>query len=64
MHNLSSGDNCRWKYCHVELGAGAKVLHIVTIGNHCKMGINAVVEEDMPDYLTCVMLTPRIIIRK
>ena len=49
---------------HVELGAGAKILPNVTIGNYCHVGANAVVVEDMPDYSTCVMQKPRIIIKK
>ena len=48
---------------HVELGAGAKILPNVTIGNYCHVGANAVVVEDMPNYSTCVMQKPRIIIR-
>lgn len=44
-----------------ELGAGAKVLPNVSIGNHCHVGANAVVVEDMPDYSTCVLQKPRII---
>jgi serine acetyltransferase len=46
-----------------ELGAGAKVLPNVKIGNHCHVGANAVVVEDMPDYSTCVMQKPRIILK-
>lgn len=44
-----------------ELGAGAKVLPDVTIGSCCHVGANAVVVEDMPDHLTCVMQKPIII---
>ncbi len=44
-----------------ELGAGAKVLPNVKIENHCHVGANAVVVEDMPDHSTCVMQKPRII---
>lgn len=47
----------------VELGAGSKILPNVTIGNHCHVGANAVVVEDMPDYSTCVMQKPRIILK-
>lgn len=47
----------------VELGAGAKVLPNVTIGNNCHVGANAVVVEDMPDYSTCVLQKPRIILK-
>lgn len=46
---------------NVVIGAGAKILPKVKIGNHCKVGANAVVVEDMPDYSTCVMQKPRII---
>ena len=49
---------------YVELGAGAKILPNVTIGNYCHVGANAVVVEDIPDYSTCVMQKPRIIIKK
>ena len=49
---------------HVELGAGAKILPNVTIGNYCHVGANAVVVEDMPDYSTCVMQKPRIILKR
>lgn len=55
--NVTIGD-------HTELGAGAKVLPNVTIGSHCHVGANAVVVEDMPDYSTCVMQKPRIILQK
>ena len=46
-----------------ELGAGAKVLPNVQIGKFCHIGANAVVVENMPDYSTCVMQKPRIIIK-
>ena len=36
----------------------------VSIGNHCKVGANAVVVDDMPDYSTCVMQKPRIIMNQ
>lgn len=35
---------------YVTIGAGAKILPHVTIGNHCKIGANAVVVENMPDF--------------
>lgn len=47
-----------------ELGAGAKVLPNVRIGNHCHIGANAVVVEDMPDNSTCVLQKTRIILKK
>ena len=47
-----------------ELGAGAKVLPNVSIGCYCHIGANAVVVEDVPDYATCVLSKPRIIIKR
>ena len=35
---------------HVDIGAGAKILGAITIGNHCLIGANAVVLTDVPDY--------------
>ena len=46
---------------YVELGAGAKVLPHVKIGNHVHVGANCVVVEDIPDYATVVLQKPRII---
>lgn len=48
---------------NVTIGAGAKILPHVHIGNYCKIGANAVVIEDMPDNSTCVMQKPRIILK-
>lgn len=53
--NVTIGNN-------TELGAGAKVLPGVIIGNNCHIGANAVVVEDIPDYSTCVLQKPRIIL--
>ncbi len=44
------------------LGAGAKILPNVTIGGFCHVGA-AVVVEDIPDYSTCVMQKPIIILK-
>lgn len=48
---------------NVMLGAGAKVLPGVTIGNYVKVGANCVVCEDIPDNATVVLLKPRIILK-
>lgn len=53
---VSIGDN-------TELGAGTKILTGVAIGSHCHIGANAVVVEDVPDYATCVLQKPRIILK-
>lgn len=46
----------------VLIGAGAKILPYVTIGNNVKIGANCVVVEDIPDNATVVLPKPRIII--
>lgn len=46
-----------------ELGAGAKILPNVKIGNHVHVGANCVVVEDIPDYATVVLQKPKIIIK-
>lgn len=53
----SIGDN-------VLLGAGAKILNDITIGNNVKVGMNAVVVESICDNATVVLQKPRIIKRK
>jgi serine O-acetyltransferase len=45
----------------VDIGAGAKILGSVTIGNHAKIGANAVVLCDVPDGATAVGLPAKII---
>jgi len=35
---------------HVLLGAGAKIIGEIVIGNHCRIGANAVVNQDVPDH--------------
>ncbi len=39
---------------HVDIGAGAKIIGAVTIGNHVLIGVNAVVICDVPDGCTAV----------
>ena len=48
---------------NVLIGAGAKILGHVRIGNNVKIGANCVVVEDLPDNSTCVLSKPRIILR-
>ena len=48
----------------VMVGCGAKILGPIKIGNHVKIGANAVVFEDVPDYATVVLNKPRTIIKK
>ena len=50
------GDNC-------YIGAGAKIVGKIHIGNNVKIGANCVVFEDIPDNSTVVLPKPRIIIK-
>lgn len=45
----------------VTIGCGAKVLGNITIGNHVKIGANAVVLTDIPDNVTVVGIPGKII---
>lgn len=50
------GDNCL-------IGAGAKIIGGIHIGNDVRIGANCVVAEDIPDHATVVLEHPRILIR-
>lgn len=39
---------------HVDIGAGAKILGGIHIGNHARIGANAVVIDDIPSHATAV----------
>ncbi len=49
------GDNC-------YIGAGAKIIGNVHIGNNVRIGANAIVTMDIPDNATVVLEKPRIIV--
>ncbi|MDD5867380.1 MAG: serine acetyltransferase [Lachnospiraceae bacterium] len=51
------GDNC-------FIGAGAKIIGGIKIGNNVKIGAGCVISVDIPDNATVVMNHPRIIIRQ
>lgn len=46
---------------HVVVGAGAKILGPITIGNHGKVGSNSVVVKDVPDNATSVGIPGKIV---
>ena len=46
---------------HVDVGAGAKVLGGIHLGDHCIVGANAVVLEDVPGGATAVGVPARVI---
>ena len=46
---------------HVDVGAGAKILGGVVVGDHAKIGANAVVLCDVPDFGTAVGIPARIL---
>ena len=46
---------------HVDVGAGAKIIGPVTIGDHANIGANAVVTKDVPPGATAVGIPARIL---
>jgi len=49
---------------NVYIGAGAKILGSVKVGNNAKIGANAVVLTDVPDNATAVGVPAKIIVNK
>jgi serine O-acetyltransferase len=45
---------------HVDIGAGAKILGNISLGDHSKIGANAVVLTDVPPFATAVGIPARI----
>jgi serine O-acetyltransferase len=48
----------------VFVGAGAKIIGGIKIGNNVRIGANCVVVEDVPDNATVVMQKPRVIVHE
>jgi serine O-acetyltransferase len=46
---------------HFYAGAGAKILGKITIGNHVRVGANAVVLQSLPDNVTAVGIPAKIV---
>lgn len=46
---------------HVDIGAGARILGGVTLGDHVRVGANSVVLDDVPDNCTVVGIPARIL---
>jgi serine O-acetyltransferase len=49
---------------HVDIGAGAKLLGGIKIGNHAKIGANAVVLMDVPDNCTAIGVPAKLITKE
>ncbi len=49
---------------NVRIGAGAKVIGKVVVGNNCVIGANAVIVKDVPDNCTVVGVYPVYIVRR
>ena len=49
---------------HVDVGAGAKILGGVTIGDHARIGANAVVTIDVPAGATAMGIPARIVLKR
>ena len=45
---------------HFYAGAGAKIMGTIRIGNHVRVGANAVVLESLPDHVTAVGIPARV----
>lgn len=48
---------------NVYIGAGAKIIGAVTIGNNCRVGANCVVTSDVPDNAIIVLTRANILVR-
>jgi len=48
----------------VLIGMGAKIVGAITVGDHCRIGANAVVNKDIPPHCTVVGVPGRIVIRE
>ena len=48
----------------VYIGAGARIIGNVRIGNQCRIGANCVVTKDVPDRATVVLAKPRVFIHQ
>jgi len=60
FQQVTIAGKCKLGY-HVDVGAGAKILGPVTIGNNVKIGANAVVNTDLPSDCTAVGIPARIV---
>lgn len=49
---------------HVDIGAGAKLLGDIVLGDHCVVGANAVVLQDVPAGVTVVGIPAKPVVRK
>ena len=49
---------------NVFIGAGAKIIGPVIIGDNARIGAGCIVVKDVPANATCVMQSPRLIIKE
>ena len=56
LHNSRGGGHL--------IGAGAKIIGNIHVGNNVRIGANAIVVDDVPDNCTVVMNKPRVIVRE
>lgn len=59
----TTGDGVPVLAGHVDVGAGAKVLGGIRLGEHCTIGANAVVLDDVPAGATAVGVPARVVRR-
>lgn len=60
----SKGVGCPEIGDNVYVGAGAKIIGRVKIGNNCRIGANCVITQDVPDNAIVVLPFPRVIERE
>ena len=60
--NLHDGNDVPKIGNHVSVGGGAKILGNISIGDHAKIGANAVAIKDVPEHATAVGVPARIIL--
>jgi len=49
---------------HVFIGAGAKIIGSITVGDHSRVGANAVVLDDVPAYATVAGIPAKVVRRR
>ena len=57
----ANGQGCPTIGGHVDIGAGAKIIGLISVGDNARIGANAVVVSDIPAGATDVGIPARVI---